>query len=434
MRRYAASIAIAGMMISLPAGAVDFSRYVSIGDSLTAGYISGGLVETTQRRDYPALIAKSGGVSSGFEQPYCSEPGIPAILYLKSLVPLVIERKPGQGLPINIGLGRPYNNLGIPGAISIDPLQTITDPDNPFFDLILRGGGTAMDQAASLNPTFMTVWIGNNDVLGAALSGRAIDGVTMTPVAAFQQIMGLFFQRLSAYKGRVVVANIPDVTSIAFTNAISIYITNPATGQPVVINGQKVPLIGPEGPMSPGSYVLLTAAAYMQQGYGIPVALGGNGLPLPDEVVLTGGEVVAIRQHVDAFNQTIATLAAQQSIPVVDVNAWFKSIAAKGITIGGVNFSIAFVTGGIFSLDGVHPSDLGYAVVANKFIEKINASFNAALPYVDLNPYLGIAQKAATAETGYGNIQLDPIMLENLNQIFLKPAAREYLEKTKVSQ
>lgn len=430
------SAGLAVVMAAQPGLTVDLSRYVSIGDSLTAGYISGGLVETTQKRDYPALIAASGGAAATFAQPTVSEPGIPAIYYLKSLVPLIIEQKPGQGVPTNLTYPYPYNNLGIPGAISADVLQTVTDPDNPFFDLVLRGQGTVLQQAGALNPTFVTVWIGNNDILGAAISGRAIDGVTMTPVAIFQQVMGLVFQQLTAYKGRVIVANIPDVTTIAYTTAISIYITNPATGQPVLINGQKVPLIGPQGPLVPGSFVLLSAAKPLQEGYGIPVQLGGNGQPLSDEFVLTPDEVASIRAHVTAFNQTIATLATQQGIPVVDVNAFLQTVATKGYVVGGIPLSIAFVTGGIFSLDGVHPSDLGYAIVANEWIRNINSAFDANLEYVNLGPYLGFSAAQAQKRTsvGYAGLGFTDDMLDTLKHTFLKPSAIESLERTKATR
>ncbi|MEW6367406.1 MAG: SGNH/GDSL hydrolase family protein [Acidobacteriota bacterium] len=417
----------ASLVAAQPSGKVDFSRYVSIGDSLTAGYLSGGLVQTTQVRDYPALIASRGGLGSGFQQPLISEPGIPALLYLKSLVPLVIERKPGMGVPINLNLPRPYNNLGIPGAISLDILQTVTDPDNPFFDIILRGQGTVVQQTSVLNPTFMTVWVGNNDILGAVISGRAIDGVTMTPIPVFNQVMTQLFAVLSPWKSRMIVANIPDVSTIPYATAISIYVTNPVTGQPVLINGQKVPLIGPQGPMVEGSYVLISASSYLAQGYGIPVQLGGNGQPLPDETVLTPDEVVVIRAHVNAFNATIASLAATYKVPLVDVNAYLKEIAAKGYIVGGVTLTTAFVTGGVFSLDGVHPSDIGYAVVANKWIEKINEHFGETIPYVNLAPYLGMRP----TQTGWGEWTWVDDMVHNLKQVFLKPEARQYLDRTR---
>lgn len=86
----------------LAAQTLDFTRYVAIGDSLSAGYSDGGLAERTQRYSIPAQIyaATHNGSFSGFEQPLVSNPGIPAQLQLVSIVPnVVISQKPGQGAP-----------------------------------------------------------------------------------------------------------------------------------------------------------------------------------------------------------------------------------------------------------------------------------------------------------------------------------------------
>src|SRR5262249_23189316 len=81
---------------------VDFSRYVALGDSLTAGFTSGGLVETAQENSYPALIHRQAtGSDTGFQQPLVTPPGIPAVLQLSSLSPLVIAPQSGQGQPAN---------------------------------------------------------------------------------------------------------------------------------------------------------------------------------------------------------------------------------------------------------------------------------------------------------------------------------------------
>ena len=170
-----------------PAAAqTNFSRYVSVGDSLAAGVESGSLVETHQLRSVPALIARQAGAAD-FQQPLVSEPGIPPELALVTLVPapLLAPKAPTAGEPKNLGLPRPYNNLAVPGATLNDALNTVTDAGGSH-DLILRGLGTQVQQALALSPTAITVWIGNNDVLGAAVRGRAIDGVTLTPASAFR--------------------------------------------------------------------------------------------------------------------------------------------------------------------------------------------------------------------------------------------------------
>ena len=71
-----------------------------------------------------------------------------------------------------------------------------------------------------------------------------------------------------------------------------------------------------------------------------------------------------------------------------DANSRLKQLASEdGITISGINFTSTFVSGGAFSLDGVHPSTRGYAIIANDFIKAINAKYAANIPQVDVASY-----------------------------------------------
>ncbi len=371
----------------------NLTTYVSIGDSLAAGFSSGSLVETNQATSVPALIARQAGVAD-FQQPLVSEPGIPTQLTLVSLTPTVIAPKSAsQGVPKNLGLGRPYNNLAVPGATSIDALTTLTD-NGGLNDLILRGRGTQVQQAASLRPTFVTVWIGNNDVLGAAVRGQAIDGVTLTPTATFRQVYGQIIAALKATGAGILAANLPDVTTIPYVTTIKPYVVSPTTGQPVVVNGNTVPLIGPNGPLPPGTLVTLAASTYLARGVGVPAAAGGTGQPLPDQVILDANEVAIIRAHVDADNQAIKDICGAAGIPIFDLHTLLQQVATEGYAVGGVKLTNAFLTGGIFSYDGVHPNALGYAVVANEWIKAIDAT-GGSLPLVDLAPFMGLASSAA---------------------------------------
>ncbi|HET7510626.1 MAG TPA: SGNH/GDSL hydrolase family protein, partial [Solirubrobacterales bacterium] len=197
-------------------GSADFTRYVAIGDSLTAGYQSGGLAQASQRNSYPILIYRQAtGQSTGFEQPLVSDPGLPAQMELRSLSPLFIAPKAGTGQPLNLNLPRPYNNLAVPGANVHDVVATVTDHGG-LHDLILRGLGTALQQAVALHPTFVSVWIGNNDALRAVIAGRVIEGITLTPAASFEADYRTMADALAATGAKLVFANIPDVTSIPF--------------------------------------------------------------------------------------------------------------------------------------------------------------------------------------------------------------------------
>jgi lysophospholipase L1-like esterase len=374
---------------------VDFRTYVALGDSLTAGFSSGSLIVTHQSNSFPAVIARQAGVAS-FEQPTVSDPGIPAELALTALVPRpVIEPKAaGPGIPTNLALAAPYDNLGIPGAIVAD-LLTRTSDNNGYHDLILRGRGTtALQQGLSRGPSFLTLWIGNNDVLGAAVRGRAIDGVTLTPAGAFRAAYTAVVEALVAADVQVIAANLPDVTTIPFVTTIPPYVVDPSTGIPVLVDGERVALLGPDGPLPAGTFVTLAASSLLAVGDGIPSELGGRGTRLPDEVVLDAGEVAAIRERVATNNRTIAEICAAAGIPVLDANALLAEVATTGRVVGGVRLTNAFLTGGIFSYDGVHPTDLGYAVIANEWIRVINEN-GGDVPPMNLAPMLGLGARVA---------------------------------------
>ena len=377
----------------------DFTRYVAVGDSLTAGFSSGGLVRTVQNSSYPALLFRQArGQQGGFEQPLVTEPGIPAALELRSLLPVpTIGPKPGLGQPANLNLQRPYDNLAVPGARVHDVVARVTD-NGGLHDLILRGLGTQLQQAAALRPTFATVWIGNNDVLAAATSGIVIEGVTLTPVAAFEADLRAIASTLAGVGARLAFANIPDVTSIAFVTAIPPVVVNPATSQPVLVGGNPVPLIGPNGPLGGADRVLLTASALLAQGIGIPAGLGGTGQPLPDSVVLSAAEIATIAARVNAYNTLIRTVAQERNAALVDFNALLRELATTGVRVGGLTYTAAFLTGGIFSYDGVHPERFGYAFVANAFIEAINDHYDDDIPLVDLYPFVFGPSVAGDAE------------------------------------
>ena len=396
MRRPALSLFAAAALAATAVHAdaqTNFTTYVSVGDSLAAGFESNSLVETHQNRSVPALIARQAGVQ-GFQQPLISEPGIPPELTLVSLVPapLIAPKASSAGAPKNLALARPYNNLAVPGATSVDALTRTTDAGG-LHDIILRGLGTQVQQAIALRPTAITLWIGNNDVLGAALRGRAIDGVTLTPIAAFRATYGQIVAALKTTGAFIVAANLPDVTTIPFVTTIRPYVVN-GSGAPVLIAGARVPLIGPSGSLPSTALVTLAASTLLAQGIGIPSAVGGTGAPLPDEVVLDPSEIAVIQDHVNADNQAIREICGAANIPVLDVNALLRELSTTGREIGGITLSSAFLTGGVFSYDGVHPNDIGYAIVANEFIRVINAS-GGAVPPVDLGAVLGVTSGAA---------------------------------------
>lgn len=384
------ALLLAAVTVAAPAGAQDFSRFVALGDSLAAGFVSGGLELHTQERSVPALVARQAGVTN-FQMPLISDPGIPPLLAIQGFAggtPIIAPRSNQPGAPINLNLPRPYDNLAVPGFDVADVLRTVTG--NVLIDIILRGQGPAIGQALALDPTFALVWIGNNDVLGAATSGIVIDGVTLTPVAQFRNDFRTLVGALRQSGADVVVATLPDVTVIPFVTTVPPVVVNPATRQPVIgPNGQPIPLIGPQGPLAPNDRVLLTATALLARGIGIPAVVGGTNQPLPDQVVLSAAEVATVRARVVALNDVIRQAASDFGAATADINGLLARAATTGFPVGGnIVLTEDFLTGGIFSYDGVHPTPLGNAVAANEFIRAINERFGGDVPPVDLVPFL----------------------------------------------
>jgi lysophospholipase L1-like esterase len=387
-RTIALGTALAALLAVPAAAQPSFAKYVAVGDSLTAGFSNGSLDLTHQTMSWPLLLAQQAGVgSTNFQQPYITDPGIPAELALLSLVPtpVIAPKSTELGLPANYDLDRPYDNLAVPGATSVDVL---TRTSGGLSDIILRGRGTQLQQAVSLAPTFVTLWIGSNDVLGAVTAGRAIDGVTMVPLPTFRAAYAQIVATLVATGATVVTATVPDVTTAPFATAIPPVVVNPATGQPVLVGGHTVPLIGPSGPLPADARVTLGASPYLARGVGIPAALGGTGEPLPDEVVLDPTELAIIRDRVSAINQSIREIAGAAGVSVLDLNAFIADLLGNGRAYAGITLDGSFLTGGLVGYDGIHPTDIGYAMIANEWIDFLNREKGTQMSPVGLAPFI----------------------------------------------
>ncbi|MGB5238711.1 MAG: SGNH/GDSL hydrolase family protein, partial [Flavobacteriaceae bacterium] len=122
-----------------------------------------------------------------------------------------------------------------------------------------------------------------------------------------------------------------------------------------------------------------------------PTSINGVAVPLADQWVLTPEEQEAVATAQAAYNQTIAALATQYDLALVDAKAFLDEVATNGIMLSdGSVVTDTYATGGGFSLDGVHPSPRGYALIANLFIEVINAKYGSNLPGVEPLDFTGL--------------------------------------------
>lgn len=379
---------------------VDLSSYVAVGTSLSSGFESGGLVDRHQVHSFPSLFARQIGKTvqidgrGTFTEPTINFDGIPALLEIKSYSPLIISSAGRTtGAPTNLAQNFAYHNLGIPGAILLDLVDTtnyhntvppVNRQNFTFFNIVQRGRGTILAQALSLAPTLISLEYGANEVLGPTTQAGVAPGNTTG--AAFAQLMTISLNTIHAASPgtRVAVFDVPDVTDIPFFTTFPAFTVSTTTGQPL-------PLEGTNGPLQLGDLVLLTAGSLIATGTGIPAggynyvnpAAPSNGQPLPESLILRASEVAATRTEIARMNDVVDSVSTRPFVAHVGVAALLDEISTTGVRIGVNLYTSALITGGVFSLDGVHPNDLGYALMANQLIDAVNGRFGSRIPRVN---------------------------------------------------
>ncbi len=381
-------------------GPAGLTTYVALGDGLTAGFMDGGLVASTaaatngQFASYPAQIAwmlgyTGTGGTRPFAQPLIHQPGVgitptgvpdvvAGVLYFdttESEITLLgtTPRAQVPGLLDNAQHPVPYDNLGVPGASTHDvgnatSSQNSQSAGNAYFDLILRnptfGNTTMLQQAIGRGPTLVTLWIGEADILGGARGGNPVVGVNITPPDAYGAMLGQLIDDLQTgvrdrfgYEPVVVVGNLRSLTAMPYFIPKTVF--DAIVGAPIPTEESDV------------AYVLLPTLTAVQTPGFTP--------PIPSTGTLTTAEAAAVEGAVDAYNVAIAQVADARDLTLVDLEAAFAGLGVPARTHflfllqQGLNLAQAAATTA-YSLDGIHPNSHGYTLVANAFIDGINAA------------------------------------------------------------
>jgi hypothetical protein len=218
-------------------GQADFTKMVSVGNSLTAGTMNATLYNASQQNSFVAIIAKQLESVGGGE---FNQPDINAVngcyntancaaagrLYLKGLAnPTPTPTTPGDPITPYTGNKATLNNFGVPGVTLGGALSTALTA-NQYYNRFASdpGNSTLIGDAANAlanNGTFFTFWLGNNDVLGYATAGASAGG-TLTSNSDFETRFNLALNAMLAANtnAKGAVANIPNVTSIPFFTTI----------------------------------------------------------------------------------------------------------------------------------------------------------------------------------------------------------------------
>lgn len=473
----------------ISAGSADFSKYVALGDSFAAGYSDNGLFKKGQENSYPSILAQQFATVGGgaFNVPYMNDnlggllfggnanPAFGKRVYLQGFLnattPNIIPVPGTSSTEVFAHLTGPFNNFGVPGAKSFhllapgygNPagLSTVPATANPYFVRFASAPATSsvLSDALAQNPTFFSLWIGGNDVLGYATNGGVptsqdpINGNDITPPATFEFAYTQLIAQLTAGGRKGVIANLPYINTLPFFTTVpynpvpldeatatqlntqllgpvkqiltaygqgdrlvtltagsanpllikdesltnlSVQITTALTnaGVPPAQAGLMGSLYGQarhaKKSTAATDFILLTTRAVIgtsQTGVPAPFNTVGVTYPLPDNRVLTATEVAEIKVATDAYNTVIKNAATTNGLAFVDTYAIMNQLLNGGIRFGNNQVTASFITGGAFSLDGVHPSARGYSLIANKFLQAINSTYGANIPSVDLGNY-----------------------------------------------
>jgi hypothetical protein len=451
--------------VALDINGLDFSKYISIGASFTAGYTDGAMFKAAQENSFPNILA--GKFGTEFNQPLMDDNigGLvfngtavqPPRFFFNGAGPARLPAAPTTQLGVPAS-GGPFHNFGAPGAKSFHLGVPGYGQLNPYFGRMASSPtATVMGDALAQNPTFFTLSeIGGNDVLGYALSGGSgVDrspnvpenlnpanygGNDITNPNVFASVFSGMVAALTANGAKGVVANVPYITDLAnFTTvphnpvpldgataggvnaAFAAYngglqqildLKNagllPAQVLPLLVNydqaevdrrqvnfvaGQNAVLMLDENlsnltPINPGltnmrqatadDLLLLASSSVIGTTVGgNPQLINGVTVPLADNWVLTPQEQASIMTATDAYNTTIAAVASSNpNIAFVD----FKGVlteASTGIMFDNYTMTTSLVTGGLVSLDGVHLTARGYALMANKILAAMDAEFGS---------------------------------------------------------
>ena len=457
-----------GNTSSYSAGTADFSKFVSLGDSLTAGYADSALYLSGQQNSYPAVLARQFATVGGgsFVQPLMSD-NLGGLLFGGNPNPAFANRlildaatstpEPIAGAPtteVTSVITGPFNNMGVPGAKSFhlgstsygNPAGLSGGTANPYYVRMASTSSSSMIlDAASQLASFFVLWIGNNDVLSYATTGGIGTNQTgntdpttygsndITDPNVFASVFNSYVTAFTTVNANVkgVLVNIPDVSSIPFFTTVpynpvpldqatadalnAAYLTYnggiqgalagtlisadeaanrtitfaAGVGNSVVIEDESLTTVTglPKYRQATASdLIVLTASSKIgtEDVTGDPSTTWGLGKPLTDGDVLIPAEIAEINTARTAYNTTIKTIAdASPNLLFLDAASLLAGLKANGIDYGTGVITSTYATGGGFSLDGVHPTARGYAVVANAIIDTINSGFGASVPKTD---------------------------------------------------
>ncbi len=370
-----------------------FQRYVAIGTSVSQGWLSDGVLAAGQQASWPAQLARlaqremSLPLISGFG---CKAPfAAPLITFQRiSGEPVNVTDAAAQRAPNEPGVSLPTQNLGISGATTGDALtRTPALQTNPLYGQlyarVLPPGETQVSAMEKQNPKFVSVELGANDILGVH-SGVVIPGVSFVPFNVWAAQYNQVLDHVGAItKSAVLVGLGQDIAKLsslrrghelwadrtAFLAAFHVDVSVDCDGNTNLI---VVPVLVPTA--------VGTGLVRRANGLSPFVLSCAAGTPTTPDRILSAAEEAAVNAQFGLMNAHIQSEANARGY------AFFELEALYGLPKGPFSvvslMTSATPYGSNISLDGLHPSPSGHAILAQAAMQAINARYNLGITTV----------------------------------------------------
>jgi hypothetical protein len=402
-------------------GEIDVSSFIMLGGAHSAGYMDDALYYEGQEYSLANLIAsqlKKVGLPM-FHQPWVNEGSVgigitgQSFLYLgyktdcKGVTALSPVRKSpfGDASILSESLyssSQAFGNYGIPGLKLLDVAQQNYSSQNPYFSRMASTSSTSVLQDISAtNASFFSVNLGIEDVMDFAKSGGTIENLPSQ--SAFQAAYFQVLEEMTANGAKGVVATIPDVTKMPYFTTIPWNGLTLDAASNTTLNSIYNPIgfyfnVGSNPFMIVDSTANLFAVRQILSDELLLLSVPldsvkcnqmGVLFPLRDEFVLDQGEISILRAKINQYNEVIRNFATQFNLALVETGSFVEKLY-DGYAYNGVTMSAKFVSGGAYSLDGVHFNPRGNALLANEFIQAINQKYKARIPMLNAGKYRAI--------------------------------------------
>ncbi|HYK87128.1 MAG TPA: hypothetical protein VE398_00040 [Acidobacteriota bacterium] len=363
----------------LPAqqAALDTTTFIVMGGGLSAGVTDSVLIQESQRYCFPALMARQ--MNAIMPLPLLRDGGpVPVIaMNMRSNNIPPANQSTLRALPFPLftfNVSVPF--LRVSEGLSSRPAQPLVPDGNykqSLINLVLGYPELTIEHPVSwsqieyvemMAPTFVIVEMGFGDVAEGALSG---DMGKITPTSSFATDYASVAKRLKDTAATVILLTVPDPTDTAYFATVDQVAGDLGTGA-----DQLRQQFG----IQPGDLITLGGRVEISERL-----QGRRNDPLSNAALLRASAVATVQSAVQGMNSAITGAATTNGFKVFDLYAFMREVRTQGVRAGSVQLGGNY-PGGFYSSDGVFPTLTGYAVLANRLLDFVNATYRTAYPNI----------------------------------------------------